>query len=177
MTEQAVSDQLLRHVGGLRRYAFALTGGQQEAEDLVQDTLLRAIAAAGSFRRGGNLRAWLFSIMHNAFISGVRRRAPQLAELDDEIAAPAGAQAQLIRLELRDALSALARLPEPQRAALSLIALEDFSYEEAARVLDIPLGTLMSRLARGREALRQMTRDEPRSALRLVEASNAGAKR
>jgi RNA polymerase sigma-70 factor (ECF subfamily) len=177
MTEQDVSDQLLRHVGGLRRYALALTGGQQEAEDLVQDTLLRAIAAAGSFRRGGNLRAWLFSIMHNAFISGVRRRGPRLVELDDEIVAPASGQAQLIRLELRDAMSALARLPEPQRAAVSLIALEEFSYEEAARVLDVPLGTLMSRLARGREALRQMTRDEPRRSLRLVEASKAGAKR
>jgi len=176
MTEPAVSDQLLRHVGGLRRYAFALTGGQQEAEDLVQDTLLRAIAAAGSFRRDGNLRAWLFSIMHNAFISGVRRRMPPLVELDDEVVAP-GAQAQLIKLELRDALSALARLPEPQRAALSLIALEEFSYDEAAKVLDIPLGTLMSRLARGREALRQMTRDEPRPTLRLVEPKITGAKR
>ena len=177
MTEPAVSDQLLRHVGGLRRYAFALTGGQQEAEDLVQDTLLRAIAAADRFRRDGNLRAWLFSIMHNTFVSGVRRRVPPLVEMNDEIAATPGGQAQLIKLELRDALSALARLPEPQRAALSLIALEDFSYEEAARVLDIPLGTLMSRLARAREAVRQMMRDEPRRPLRLADAQNTGAKR
>jgi RNA polymerase sigma-70 factor (ECF subfamily) len=177
MTDPAVTDQLSGHVAGLRRYAFALTGGQQEAEDLVQDTLLRAIAAARSFRSGGNLRAWLFSIMHNAFISEVRRRLPQAVELSDEIAAPAAAPAQLITLELREVLSALARLPEPQRAALSLIALEQFSYEEAAKVLDIPIGTLMSRLARGRENLRQMTRGEAGPPFQIVGAQNSGAKR
>ena len=90
--------------------------------------------------------------MHNAFISAARRRAPLPVVLDDAIAAPAAPPTQLLQLELRDALSALARLPEAQRAALSLIALEEFSYEEAAKVLDIPLGTLMSRLARGRES-------------------------
>ena len=79
---------------------------------------------------------------------------------------------------MRDALGALARLPEAQRAALSLIALEEFSYEEAAKVLDIPLGTLMSRLARGRETLRQMTRGEGRRpALQIVGAQNVGAQR
>jgi RNA polymerase sigma-70 factor (ECF subfamily) len=177
MTEPAISDQLYRHVAGLRRYAFALTGGQQEAEDLVQDTLLRALGALRSFRSGGNLRAWLFSIMHNAFISGVRRRTPWLVELDEEALAAAEAPAQLIKLELRDVLGALGRLPEPQRAALSLIALEDFSYEEAARVLDIPVGTLMSRLARGRETLRQMTRADARPPLQIVGAQSTGAKR
>ena len=89
MTDQAMVDQLAGHVAGLRRYAFALTGAQPEAEDLVQDTLLRAIAAATSFRAGGNLRAWLFSIMHNAFISAARRRAPPLVVLDEERRGPA----------------------------------------------------------------------------------------
>ena len=177
MTDPSVLDQLSGHVAGLRRYAFALTGGQQEAEDLVQDTLLRAVAAAKSFRSGGNLRAWLFSIMHNAFVSGTRRRGPRLVELDDETAAPAATPVQLIKLELRDTLGALARLPEPQRAALSLIALEEFSYDEAARVLEIPVGTLMSRLARGRETLRQMTRGESRPPLQIVGAQTIGAKR
>ena len=97
MTSQAVIDQLAEHTAGLRRYAFALTGSQQEAEDLVQDTLVRAIAAgAERFAAGGNLRAWLFSIMHNAFVSGVRRRRPPLVELDDEAAAVGQAPAQLI---------------------------------------------------------------------------------
>jgi RNA polymerase sigma-70 factor (ECF subfamily) len=168
MTSQAVIDQLAEHIASLRRYAFALTGGQQEAEDLVQDTLVRAIAAARSFRTGGNLRAWLFSIMHNAFISGVRQHRPPTVELNEEATAVAQPPAQLILLEVRDVLAALARLPEAQRAALSLIALEDFSYEQAARIQGIPLGTLMSRLARGRETLRQMMHGDLRIPLRVI---------
>jgi RNA polymerase sigma-70 factor (ECF subfamily) len=168
MTSRAVVDRLAEHVAGLRRYAFALTGGAQEAEDLVQETLVRAIAAAPGFRSGGNLRAWLFSIMHNAFISSVRRRSPPTVALDEDAWAVAEPPPQLAQLELRDVLIALGRLPEAQRAALSLIALEDFSYEEAAKVLDIPLGTLMSRLARGREALRRIMRGDRPAQLRVV---------
>lgn len=165
---ETVVDQLAGQIAGLRRYAFALTGDRHAAEDLVQETLTRAIGAAQSFRDGGNLRAWLFSIMHNAFISGTRRRRGHEVELDDAALQVAESPRQLVHLEVRDVLSALARLPEPQRAALSLIALEEFSYEEAARVLDVPLGTLMSRLARGREALRRIMRGEERPRLRLV---------
>ncbi len=168
MTSQAVIDQLAEHTAGLRRYAFALTGSQPEAEDLVQDTLVRAIAAARSFRTGGNLRAWLFSIMHNVFVSGVRRPRPPTVALDDEAAAVGQAPGQLIVLEVRDVLAALARLPDAQRAALSLIALEDFSYEQAAKIQGIPLGTLMSRLARGRETLRQMMHGDLRVPLRVI---------
>ncbi len=172
MTEhQALIDGLAGHTAGLRRYAFALTGSRQDAEDLVQETLTRAIAAAGSFRQIGSLRAWLFSIMHNVFISGVRGpRSRSEKELDDarrpELAQP---PSQVARLEARDVLAALARLPEAQREAIALIALEEFSYEEAARVLGIPLGTLTSRLARGREALRRLLNGgEPRTRLRVV---------
>jgi RNA polymerase sigma-70 factor (ECF subfamily) len=176
MTERSMIDQLTSHVAGLRRYAFALTGTQPEAEDLVQETLLRALAAAGGFRADGNLRGWLFSIMHNAFISGARRRVPPTVALADDLAS-AAPSAQLLQLELRDVLGALARLPEAQRAALSLIALEEFSYEEAAQVLGIPLGTLMSRLARGRETLRQVMSAERRPALQVVGDASAGARR
>jgi RNA polymerase sigma-70 factor (ECF subfamily) len=168
MTSQTVIEQLAEHTAGLRRYAFALTGNQSEAEDLVQDTLVRAIAAARSFHASGSLRAWLFSIMHNLFVSGMRRRRLPVVALNDEAAAVAQAPAQLIVLEARDALAALARLPEAQRAALSLIALEDFSYEEAARIQSVPLGTLMSRLARGRETLRQMMQGELSVPLRVI---------
>jgi RNA polymerase sigma-70 factor (ECF subfamily) len=100
--------------------------------------------------------------MHNAFISSVRARRAADRELDDDLPELSQAPTQLDRLEVRDVLAALARLPEAQRAALVLIALEDFSYSEAARVLGVPLGTLMSRLARGREALRRaMSEDAP----------------
>lgn len=131
MSERPASETLAEHVASLRRYAFALTASRHEAEDLVQETLTRAIAAAGSWRRSGSLRAWLFSIMHNAFVTGLRARPPNTdpADGDDLAAQPA---TQLARLELQDVLRALARLPEPQRAAITLIALEEFSYEEAA---------------------------------------------
>lgn len=168
MSDRAVIDHLAEATSGLRRYAFALTGSQEEAEDLVQDTLVRAIAAARTFRSGGNLRAWLFSIMHNAFVSRVRRRSPPTVELDGDAAAAAQPPSQMMQLEVRDVLAALNRLPDAQRAALSLVALEDFSYQQAAKALDIPLGTLMSRLARGREALRQSLRGDPRVPLQVV---------
>jgi RNA polymerase sigma-70 factor (ECF subfamily) len=153
---------LPHHVSGLRRYALALTGSRYEAEDLVQETLTRALGAASGFRKVGNLRGWLFSIMHNAFISSMRRRRASEQELDDSLPELRQPPRQLDRLEVRDVLAALSRLPEAQRAALVLIALEDFSYADAARVLEIPIGTLMSRLARGREALRRaMDEDRP----------------
>jgi RNA polymerase sigma factor (sigma-70 family) len=160
--EAAMIGDLPHHVAGLRRYALALTGSRYEAEDLVQETLTRALGAAHGFRKGGNLRGWLFSIMHNAFISNVRKRRAAEQELDDGMPELAQPPHQLDRLEVRDVLAALSRLPEAQRAALVLIALEDFSYAEAARVQGIPIGTLMSRLARGREALRRaMGEDRP----------------
>jgi RNA polymerase sigma-70 factor (ECF subfamily) len=156
------------HVAGLRRYALALTGSGWEAEDLVQETLARAIAAAASFRKDGNLRGWLFSIMHNAFVSSVRAKRVIERELNDDLPEVGQPATQLERLEVRDVLSALARLPEGQRAALVLIALEDFSYREAARVLGVPLGTLMSRLARGRETLRRVMTEDRAPRLNLV---------
>jgi RNA polymerase sigma factor (sigma-70 family) len=168
MSDRAMIEDLPLQVAGLRRYALALTGSRFEAEDLVQDTLARAVAAAASFRKGGNLRSWLFTIMHNAFISSVRARRAAERELDDDVLELSQAPTQLDRLEVRDVLAALARLPEAQRAALVLIALEDFSYSEAARVLGVPLGTLMSRLARGREALRRAMSEEAPPQLHIV---------
>jgi RNA polymerase sigma-70 factor (ECF subfamily) len=161
-------EDLPAHVAGLRRYALALTGSGWEAEDLVQETLARAIAAAASFRKDGNLRGWLFSIMHNAFVSSVRAKRVVESELNDDLPEVGQPATQLERLEVRDVLSALARLPEGQRAALVLIALEDFSYREAARVLGVPLGTLMSRLARGRETLRRVMTEDRAPRLNLV---------
>jgi RNA polymerase sigma-70 factor (ECF subfamily) len=160
--KRTMIDELPEQVAALRRYALALTGSRYEAEDLVQETLARALSGASGFRRGGNLRGWLFSIMHNAFISGLRSRRAAERRLDQDLAERSQRPAQLDRLEVRDVLAALGRLPEAQRTAVVLIALEDFSYGEAARVLGVPIGTLMSRLARGREALRRaMQQDEP----------------
>jgi RNA polymerase sigma factor (sigma-70 family) len=143
-------------LGPLQRYARSLTRDESQAEDLVQDTLVRAYERRGSFRSGGNLRGWLLSILHNTFVDGRRRqaaearRAQQAAELMDGVS-PAE---QEIRVRLQQVQAAFMSLPDEQRAALHLVAVEGLSYQEAANALKIPVGTLMSRLGRARAALR-----------------------
>lgn len=148
--------EIVDHLPRLRRYARALTGDGAASEDLVQDTVERALARSALFRPGSRLDAWLLSIMHNVYVSQLRRRAllPQ-AEDGDALAADMpvrGTEADA--LEVRDLDRALARLSPDQREVLLLVSLEEFSYEEAAHILGVPAGTVMSRLARGRERLR-----------------------
>jgi RNA polymerase sigma-70 factor, ECF subfamily len=139
----------------LRRYGRALTGDRSLADDLVQDTLERALSRFHLWRHGSDLRAWLFTIMHNIFVNQVRSRVRHQHEaLESDAAVEAMRVSEPDWLELRDLDSALAQLPHEQRAVLLLVGLEQFTYEEAARVLQIPIGTVMSRLSRGRERLR-----------------------
>ena len=155
------------HVRSLRRYALVLTRDSDEAEDLVQEALTKALAGARLFSPERDLRVWLFSIMHNAHVSRLRRkRTAQNARayLAEEDSRPAS---QMAHMELRQALDCLARLPDDQRRAVALVALESMSYAQAAKVLGVPIGTLMSRLARGREALRRMTDGSYQDAKRL----------
>jgi len=139
----------------LRRYARALTGDRSLADDLVQDTLERALSRFHLWRHGSDLRAWLFTIMHNIFVNQARSRLRRRHESLESSAAVEVMQApEPDWLQLRDLDSALAQLPDEQRIVLLLVGLEQFTYEEAARVLRIPIGTVMSRLSRGRERLR-----------------------
>lgn len=137
----------------MRRYARALTGDRNAADDLVQDTLEKAWKRFALWRAGSDLRAWLFTIMHNVFVnqlrSGPRNQEPPHASLEITVAAP-----QEDRLRLRDLNKALRELSPEQREVVLLIGLEQMSYEQAAKVLGIPIGTVMSRLSRGREQLR-----------------------
>ncbi len=146
---------IAQQIPRLRRYARALTGDRSAADDLVQDTLERAVSRFHLWRHGSDLRAWLFTIMHNIFVNQARSRARHQHEA---LEADPGAEALRGRdpewLELRDLASALARVPDEQRVVLLLVGLEQFTYDEAARILDIPIGTVMSRLSRGRERLR-----------------------
>ncbi len=152
--------ELAAQIAALRRYAFVLTGNRADAEDLVQECLARAIAAADSWPGGPNLRQWLFRILHNLHVSDLRRRRVR-AEYDSATIFDGAQPAeQPARLEARLVLDALARLPEPQRQALTLIAIDGMRYDEAAAILGIPTGTLMSRLARGRETLRRTVLDD-----------------
>ncbi len=160
------------HIPGLRRYARALTRDDGAADDLVQESLVRAIERAETFRAGASLRAWLAGILHNQFISSKRRAAAEarrdqvLADLRSG-AADAGDQeyaAQLALVAVR-----FHALPEQQRTVLHLIGVEGLSYQEAAEAIGVPTGTIMSRLSRARAALRQGgSGHSERKSLRIV---------
>lgn len=155
-----MKQDLHQHVRALRRYALVLCRDAEEAEDLVQETLLRALAAARGYDSGRDLRVWLFSILHNAYVDRLRRaRSSRLALAQIDPPAVAAAP-QPARVELRETLEALQQLAPEQRAAVVLVGLESVPYAEAAQILGIPVGTLMSRLHRGREALRKLTGEE-----------------
>lgn len=148
------SRDLLAELPRLRRYARALVGERAAADDLVQDTLERAWTRAAQWRPGGSLRAWLFGIMHNLRVDQLRRPGLVTRPLGDEDFELPTRATQADGLEIDDLDAALARLPEEQRAVLLLVAIEEMRYEDVAATLGIPLGTVMSRLARGRERLR-----------------------
>ena len=144
----------------LRRYARALTGERSAADDLVQDTLERAWNKLHLWREGSDLRAWLFTIMHNVHVNQIRSRmAAATVPLDEAGEAPVRAT-QSDMLEVRDIDAALQQLSVDQRQVLLLVAVERMSYEETARTLGIPIGTVMSRLARGRDRLRMLLSGE-----------------
>ncbi len=147
----------VQHIPRLRRYARALTGDRGRADDLVQDTLERALVKFHLWQPGSDLRAWMFTIMHNVYVNQVRASAAAVnIALDDDTALPTMRATQSDRLEVRDLQVALLRVPEEQREVLLLVGVEQMTYEEAAGVLGIPIGTVMSRLSRARERLRAL---------------------
>ncbi|MBP2302459.1 sigma-70 family RNA polymerase sigma factor [Azospirillum picis] len=149
-------------IPALRRYAKALLRDPAGADDLVQDCLERVIARWHQRRADGDARTWVFSILHNLAmtrLSRARRRWHVALEDADETAT-AAPPTQEHGVMHRDLMRALETLPEEQRSVLLLVSVEDLSYAEAARVLDIPIGTVMSRLARAREKLLRATEAE-----------------
>ena len=151
------NDQLLlTWVPRLRRYARALAGNRDDADDLVQDTLERAWAKSALWRGVADMRGWLFGIMHNLHVDGVRRPRVATQAMDDDTPEIAVAPTQGERLAVLDLQAALDLLPMEQKEIVLLVALEDMSYAEVASTLGIPIGTVMSRLSRGRERLRAL---------------------
>lgn len=150
---------LIDHIPSLRRYARTLTGDAWAADDLVQDTLERACSRWRLWLAGTDLRAWLFTLMHNLFISQVRRTLRQngaghpvdIDGVADELPAREADVDRAIDLQ-----RCLMHLPDEQRAVLLLVSLEDMSYEEVAKVTATPVGTVMSRLSRARARLRDL---------------------
>jgi RNA polymerase sigma-70 factor (ECF subfamily) len=162
------AQRLVDLIPRLRRYARALVGDRATADDLVQDTLERAWAKLHLYRRGTDLRAWLFTVMHNVHVNRVRAARPTDL-LEDEMPELAQRASQGDALLVRDLDRAIARLPVDQRSVLLLVTLEEMSYEEVALALGVPIGTVMSRLSRAREKLRVMMLGQSASAkLKLV---------
>lgn len=167
---QQVAEELVVHVAALRRYALLLLGDATDADDAVQETLTRVLAKARTWHSIGDLRPYLFSTLHNVFIDLTRRekRMPSSLLTEDLMASLTAPANQQKRLELRDTVLALGKLPAEQREVVLLVGLEGLSYLEAAEALNIPVGTVMSRLSRGREALRAMTSRDATRKLRVV---------
>jgi RNA polymerase sigma-70 factor, ECF subfamily len=174
MSETLPDSDLLAALPRLRRYARVLTGDLHRADDLVQDTLARAWEKRRLWQTGSDLRAWLFTIMHNVHANqhSVRRREQAESSLDADHGPVAGWEipvraAHDDRVELAEVLLLIARLPNDQREVLVLAAVEELRYDEIARVQGVPIGTVMSRLNRAREKLRRMSADRP-AALKVV---------
>lgn len=154
----ALIDELEPLIPALRRYASAMVRNRELADDLVQDCLEKAISHWDARRRNEDTRQWVFAIAHNLIINKLRQDARRglhidIADVDESaLAAPA---AQEHRVRHGELMQALAALPEDQRSVILLVSVEDLSYAEAAKALDIPIGTVMSRLARGRERLQR----------------------
>jgi RNA polymerase sigma-70 factor (ECF subfamily) len=164
--ERLIVEQIPR----LRRYARALTGDWVPADDLVQETLARAMSRRHLWVRQKRIRPWLFTIMHNLYVNDIekRARAPAIVAVEDDdarIAVNGRPEADLL---LRDLDRALGELPEEQREVVLLVGLEQLSYKEAGRVLGVPTGTVMSRLSRGRERLRELMAGKRGVGLRRV---------
>ncbi|HSY27838.1 MAG TPA: RNA polymerase sigma factor [Burkholderiaceae bacterium] len=150
------SIQLLSCLPRLRRYARALMGSKMEADDLVQVTVERGWSRLASWRRGSDMRVWLFSIMHNLHVDQLRPPSVSTEVLDGDTPMPQVNASQANRLEIRDMESALQQLSAEQREVVLLVALEEMTYDEVAASLGVPLGTVMSRLSHGREKLRAL---------------------
>jgi len=161
-------NELLPHIPSLRRYARVLTGDAWAADDLVQDTLERACAKRRLWSAGTDLRAWLFTLMHNLQVNHWRRsvreqavgRPMELGDVQAELVAPALPTDTAIDLQ-----RCLLLLPEEQRVVLLLVSLEDLSYDAVARITGVPMGTVMSRLSRARQRLQQLMDAAPAHAL------------
>jgi RNA polymerase sigma-70 factor, ECF subfamily len=166
---QAIIEEIPR----LRRYARALVRDRDAADDLVQDSLERALSRMESWTTGDSPRRWLFTIMHHLFVDQLRRskrHVQAVALMPETIDAAASPPPQPDKLASVEVLSALQQIAPERRAALVLVAVEGFSYADAANVLGIPAGTLMSRIARGREELRSILDDvSRRKVIRVVE--------
>lgn len=162
---------IAREAPRLRRYAGSLLNDAAAADDLVQDCVERALRKRHLWQRRGSMRAWLLRMLYNLYLNAAkrRRRDASLDDLGDGGALAAEPARQATRVELREMLAALDKLPAEQRETLLLVVLEGVTYDEAAWILGVPVGTVRSRLARGRRSLYELRRERaPRAQLQRV---------
>ena len=173
------SDSALQHLDALYSTARRLTRNPAEAEDLVQDTYVKAFRHKARFTPGTNLRAWLFAILHNTFLNDIRRRKGSPVEVDEDAAekavsrhpapGPTPEESLLSRATADELETALAALPAVYREAVWLRDVQELSYAEIADVLGVPRGTVMSRIARGRRQLHEKLVEGPAAAIRSAD--------
>lgn len=156
MSDSDFKSDLMTTIPSLRAFAISLAGKLDRADDLVQETLLKAWANRDSFTPGTNLRAWLFTILRNEFYTYFRKRKREVEDADGAIAATVGVHPeQEGHLDMADMQTALAKLPVDQREALLLVSASDMSYEEAAEICGVAVGTIKSRVNRARKKLNE----------------------
>ena len=155
-------DQIVEVIPNLRAFARSLVSNPSQADDLVQGALTRALSNLDKFEAGTNLRAWMFTILRNLYYSELRKRRREVEDTDGGYAAMLASQPnQISALELKDFRQALALLPPEQREALVLIGASGFSYEDAARICGCAIGTMKSRVNRGRNRLAELLQIDP----------------
>lgn len=147
-------DGLLREIPSMRAFALSLTGKADKADDLVQETVMKAWVAHQSFLEGSNMRAWLFTILRNAYFTDLRRKKREVEDVNGQHAASIAVSGeQAARVDMADFQIALRKLPADQREVLTLVGASGFSYEEAAEICGVAVGTIKSRLNRARNRL------------------------
>lgn len=155
--QPSVRDVMLAAIPSLRAFAISLSGSVDRADDLVQETVMRAMASIDSFTPGTNMAAWLFTILRNRFRSEYRKLRREVEDPDGSyLASLKAAPEQFGRLEFKELVEALAKLPHVQREALLLVAASGFSYDEAAAICGIAVGTIKSRVSRARQLLAEL---------------------
>jgi RNA polymerase sigma-70 factor (ECF subfamily) len=172
--QPSVRDVMLAAVPNLRAFAMSLSGNADRADDLVQETVMRAMANIKSFTPGTNMAAWLFTILRNLFRSQYRKRRREVEDPDGGYLASLKSPAeQFGRLEFKELIGALAKLPDVQREALLLVAASGFSYDEAAAICEVAVGTIKSRVSRARQLLAELLVIDSPAAFALDRATAA----
>ena len=164
--------EITQHIAALRRYARSLVRNPMEADDLVQECLTRALARLRVWREVRDLRAYLFTILNNVHRDQIslRKRMDNVVPIDEALKTLAVRPNQIARIEANELAAALERIPEEQRRVVLLVGIGGMKYHEIATMLGIPIGTVMSRLSRGRESLRQILAGEDLPKLKRADA-------